>query len=168
MYGFLQLCRWFNAVYPHYFVSPLQINGSVESIFSVLKFAAGGNLTASNYRSFGRVIVVREVIANSNSECGYRHDLTLISGSLSSTSDNSGSRSSYSVCLVYDPFGINGLRQFPLSGYLSQSSQPLVAVMEVCNACTLIASFLGFQFVKHGLPESSARTLPSQWFEVLV
>ena len=82
MYGFLQLCRWFNAVYPDYFVSPLQINGSVESIFSVLKFAAGGNLSASNYGSFGRVIVVREVIANSNSECGYRDDLTLISGSL--------------------------------------------------------------------------------------
>ena len=158
---------WFNATYPDYFVSPLRINGSsIESIFSVLKFAAGGNLSASNYRSFrGRIIAGREVITNSNSERGYRDDVILVSGSLTSTSGNSGSRPSYSVRLVFDPFGISGLKQFSLSGNLSQST---VGGRQGSNACTLIASLLGFQFVKHGLPELTASTLPSQWFEVLV
>ena len=50
MYGFLQCYRWFNAAYTDYFIIPLPINGSsIESIFSVLKSAAGGNLFASNY-----------------------------------------------------------------------------------------------------------------------
>ncbi|XP_068716510.1 uncharacterized protein [Montipora foliosa] len=167
VYGFLQFCRWFNAVYPDYFVSPLPINGSsIESIFSALKFAAGGNVSASNYGSFrGRVIGGREVIDYRNSERGYRDDVILVSGSLTSTISNSGSRSSYSVRLVYDPFGINGLRQFSLSGNLSQST---IGGRRGSNACTLVASLLGFQFVKHGLPELTASTLPSQWFEVLV
>lgn len=73
VYGFLDFCTWFITAYPDYFVSPLRINGSaIESIFSVLKFTAGGNLSASNYGSFrGRVITGREVITNSNSERGY-------------------------------------------------------------------------------------------------
>ena len=67
------------AAYPDYFISPLRINGSaIESIFSVLKFTAGGNLSVRNYGSFrGRVITGREVITNSNSERGYRDDIIL-------------------------------------------------------------------------------------------
>ena len=50
VYGFLQCYRWFNEAYTDYFIIPLPINGStIESIFSVLKSAAGGNLFASNY-----------------------------------------------------------------------------------------------------------------------
>ena len=128
--------------------------------------AAPCNLSANNCGSFrGRVIVGREVIANSNSERGYRDDVILVSGSLTSTNGNSGSRSSYSVRLVYDPFGMNGFKQFSLSGNLSQST---VGSRQGSNACTLIASLFGFQFVKHGLPGLTASTLPCQWFELLV
>ena len=88
MYGFLQCYRWFNAAYTDYFIIPLPINGSsIESIFSVLKSAAGGNLFASNYGSFrGRVIVAREVITNSNSERSHKGDVILLSESVTSTS----------------------------------------------------------------------------------
>jgi len=61
-------------------------DSSIEYIFSVLKFAAGGNLFASNYGSFrGGVIVAREVTTNSNSWCSYRDDVILVSGSVTST-----------------------------------------------------------------------------------
>jgi len=46
VYGFLQFSQWFLAAYPDYFISPLRITVSaIESIFSVLKFTAGGNLS---------------------------------------------------------------------------------------------------------------------------
>ena len=163
VYGFVQFCRWFNTAYPDYFVSPLRINGSaIESIFSVLKFTAGGNLSASNYGSFrGRVITGREVITNSNSERGYRDDVILVSGSI--TTSNPQSR--YSVRLVYDPFGLSGMKQFCLSANLSQSS---TCGRQGSNACTIIASLVGYQFMKRSLPELTSSTLPSQWFEVVV
>ena len=167
VYGFAQFCHWFVATYPDYFISPLRINGSaIESIFSVLKFTAGGNLSASNYSSFrGRVITGREVITNSNSERGYRDDIIMVSGSVSSGSEGSSSRPSYSVRLVYDPFGINEIKQFSFSANLSQST---IGGREGSNACTLIASMVGYHFVKLGLPEPTSSTLPSQWFEVVV
>ena len=50
VHGFLAFCGWFfKNVSPNgkYFISPLRINGSaIESIYSVLKFASGGNLSA--------------------------------------------------------------------------------------------------------------------------
>ena len=128
----------FIAAYPDYFISPLKINGSaIESIFSVLKFTAGGNLSASNYGSFrGRVITGREVITNSNSERGYRDDVILVSGSVTSSSE--ASRMSYSVRLIYDPFGLNEMKQFCFSANLSQST---IGGRLGSNACTIIASF---------------------------
>ena len=163
VYGFVQFCQWFNTAYPDYFVSPLRINGSaIESVFSVLKFTAGGNLSATNYGSFrGRVITGREVITNSNSERGYRDDVILVSGSISP----SNPESRYSVRLVYDPFGLSGIKQFCFSANLSQSS---ICGRQGSNACTIIASLVGYHFIKRSLPELTLSTLPSQWFEVVV
>ena len=165
VYGFLQFSQWFMAAYPDYFISPLRINGSaIESIFSVLKFTAGGNLSASNYGSFrGRVITGRDVIINSNSERGYRDDIILVSGSFASS--DGGSRMSYSVRLVFDPFGLSEIKQFCFSANLSQST---IGGRQGSNACTIIASLVGYQFVKLALPELTLSTLPSQWFEVIV
>ena len=156
VYGFLQFSQWFMAAYPDYFISPLRINGSaIESIFRVLKFTAGGNLSASNYGSFcGRVITGREVIINSNSERGYRDDIILVSRSF--TSSNEGSRMPYSVRLVFDPFGLSEIKQFCFSANLSQST---IVGRQGSNACTIIASLVGYQFVK---PELTLSTLPSQ------
>ena len=163
VYGFVQFCQWFNTAYPDYFVNPLRINGSaIESVFSVLKFTAGGNLSATNYGSFrGRVITGREVITNSNSERGYRDDVILVSGSISP----SNPESRYSVRLVYDPFGLSGIKQFCFSANLSQSS---ICGRQGSNACTIIASLVGYHFIKRSLPELTLSTLPSQWFEVVV
>lgn len=136
----------------------------IESIFSVLKFTAGGNLSASNYGSFrGRVITGREVITDSNSERGYRDDVILVSGSVTSSSE--ASRTSYSVRLVCDPFGLNEKKQFCFSANLSQ---PTIGGRLGSNACTIIASLVGYQFVKLALPEPTLSILPSRWFEVIV
>jgi len=165
VYGFLKFSKWFTTKYPDYFISPLRINGSaIESIFSVLKYTAGGHLSASNYGSFrGRVITGREVVTNSNSERGYRDDVIHVSGSL--TPSISGSKASYSVRLVYDPFGLSGMKQFSFSGNLSQSS---IGGRQGSNACTIIASLVGYYFIKLGLPELSSSILPSQWFDAIV
>lgn len=167
VYGFLDFSEWFLTAYPDYFISPLLINGSaIESIFSVLKFTAGGSLSASNYGSFHvRVINGREVITNSNLEHGYRDDVILVSGSITSSTCTAGSGVSYSVRLVYDPFGIQEMKQFCLSGNLSQST---IGGRQGSNACTIIVSLVGYHFVKLGLPELTLSTLPSQWFDVLV
>lgn len=101
--------------------------------------------------------------SNSNSERGYRDDVILVSGSI--TSSTSNSRSTYSVRLLYDPFGLNGIKQFCLSANLSQSS---IGGRQGSNACTIIGSLVCYQFVKRGLPELTLSTLPSQWFEVVV
>ena len=49
-YGFTALCKDFLAKHPGCFISPNRVNGSVvESIFSSLKYIAGGNLSSTNY-----------------------------------------------------------------------------------------------------------------------
>lgn len=59
-----------------YFISPIRINGSsIESLFSRLKFGAGGHLTAINYRSGLAHIQAREdVKRHRDSGKGYRDD----------------------------------------------------------------------------------------------
>lgn len=83
VYGFLQFSQWFIRAYPHSFISPLRINVSaIESIFSVLKFTAGGNLSLqATLDLFVEVITGREVITNSNLECGYHDGIILVSES---------------------------------------------------------------------------------------
>ena len=54
--------------------------------------------------------VDESLLADSNSERGYRDDIVLVSGSF--TSSSGGSRMSYLVQLVYDPFGLSEIKQF--------------------------------------------------------
>lgn len=112
--------------------------------------------------SQGRVITGREVITNSNSERGYR-DVILVFGTL--TSSTEGSRPSYSVRLIYDPFGLNKMKQFCFSSNLSQLS---IGGRQGSNACTIIASLVGYQFVKLRMPKLTLSALPSQLFDVIV
>ena len=86
-----------------------------------------------------------------------------MSGSVTSSSE--ASRTSYSVRLVYDPFGLNEKKQFCFSANLSQST---IGERLGSNACTIIASLVGYQFVKLALPEPTLSILPSRWFEVIV
>ena len=71
----------------------------------------------------------------------------------------------YSVRLVYDPFGIQEMKQFCLSANLSQST---IGGRQGSNACTIIVALVGYHFVKLALPELTLSTLSSQWFDVLV
>ena len=49
-YRFKSYCEEFFKVHPHAFVAPLRLNGSaIETVFSQLKHATGGNLTAVSY-----------------------------------------------------------------------------------------------------------------------
>ena len=65
-----------------YFISPLRINGSaIESIYSVLKFASGGNLSALSYGpALGKLINRKDMVRNQYSQKGYRDVLLNISG----------------------------------------------------------------------------------------
>ena len=55
-----------------YFISPLRINGSgIESIYSVLKFASGGNLSALSYGPApGKLINRKDMIQNNTLKRG--------------------------------------------------------------------------------------------------
>ena len=86
VHGFLSFCDWFFKNVSSdggYFISPLRINGSaVESIYSVLKFASGGNLSGLSYGpALGKLIKRKEMDRNKNSERGYRDTVVNISGS---------------------------------------------------------------------------------------
>ncbi len=51
-YGFKEYCQEFLTSHPGYFVLPLRLNGSaIETIFSQLKHASRGSLTAVTYES---------------------------------------------------------------------------------------------------------------------
>jgi len=66
-----------------YFISPLRITGiAIEAIYSVLKFASGGNLSVLSYgRALGKLVNRKNMVQNKYSEKGYR-DVTLnVSGS---------------------------------------------------------------------------------------
>ena len=138
VYGFTQFCTWFVERHPGYFIAPLRINGSgIESMFSLFKFCAVGNLSANNYGSIrGRVITGKEVVSNSNSERGYRDDRILVSGNLQQSETSAGSRVAYSVRVVFDPFGLDRVKEFHFSYNLWQSS---IGGRQGSTACALIA-----------------------------
>ena len=109
--------------HPGYFIAPLRINDSgIESMLSLFKFCAAGNLSANNCGSIrGRVITGKEVVSNSNSERGYRDDRILVSGNLQQSETSAGSRVAYSVRVVFDPFGLDRVKEFRFSYNLCQS-----------------------------------------------
>ena len=86
--GFLSFCDlFFNNVAPNgkYFISPLRINGSaIKSIYSILKFSIGGNLSALSYGPcLGKLINGKDMKQNKNSEKGYRDVVLNINGTAS-------------------------------------------------------------------------------------
>ena len=76
-HGFNALCNDFLTKHPGYFISPIRINGSaVESIFSSLKYIAGGNLSSTNYAtSLSSLVTQKDIQINEHSEKGYRTDI---------------------------------------------------------------------------------------------
>lgn len=65
--GFKGLCQDFLEDHPGYFISPLRINGSaIESVFSSLKYLAGGNLSSTNYTTCLSSLVTQNDIHRKN------------------------------------------------------------------------------------------------------
>ena len=74
--GFIELCKDFLHSHPNHFISPLRINGSaIESIFSCLKYIAGGNLASTNYATSLAAFSTQRETKNCYSEPGYRDDV---------------------------------------------------------------------------------------------
>jgi hypothetical protein len=79
-YGFINLCENFLENHKNYFIAPIRVNGSaIESIFSSLKYIAGGNLSSTNYASsLSSLITQWNVQTNPYSEEGYKTDINNI------------------------------------------------------------------------------------------
>ena len=146
-----------------YFISPLRINGSaIESIYSVLKFASGGNLSALSYGpALGKLINREDMIQNKHSEKGYR-DVVLntsgldganVSGSIANISVPSQKLSS-SVCIFSFPADI---------------AQSTVGDRQGSNACTIIAVKFGDYCHQQKLDISLLWSqLPNVWVDSFV
>ena len=76
-HGFKNLCENFLEDHKGYFIAPIRVNGSaIESIFSSLKYIAGGNLSSTNYStSLSSFITQRDLQINPHSEKGYKTDI---------------------------------------------------------------------------------------------
>lgn len=160
--SFLGFCEsFFRTFGAPYFITPLRINGSsIESLYSLLKFGAGGHLSALNYGSGLACVKARtEVSRVTDSGKGYRDETLVLSPKNTATA-------SPTSCLIADlvreanVYGLPVL-QFTLPAELCHSE---FGGRHGSNACTLICIFLGLQFKKHQLPSLMASTsLPSQW-----
>ena len=146
-----------------YFISPLRINGSaIESIYSVLKFASGGNLSALSYGpALGKLINRKDMIQNKYSEKGYRDVVLNISGlvganvpgSITNMSVDSQKLSS-SLCI------------FSFPGNIAQST---VGDRQGSNACTIIAVKFGNYCNQQKLDVSLLwNQLPNVWVDSFV
>ena len=160
--SFLSFCEWFFATFQApYFVTPLRINGSsIESLYSLLKFGAGGHLSALNYGSgLTRVKARVEISRVTDSGKGYRDQVVV-------TPPESTELSAPTTCLAVDvPKECNcyGLpvSQYTLSAELCQSE---FGGRDGSNACTLICIFLGLLFKKQRFSSLlSSTSLPPQW-----
>ena len=152
-------CDWFlDNVSPNgkYFVSPLRINGSaIESIYSVLKFASGGNLSALSYGpSLGKLINRKGMQQNKNSEKGYRDVVLNIGGSAAANVEGSTSTLVIPPCCVFT---------FPTN--ISQSTVGDGS----SNACILIAVKFGAYCFHNKLDISLLwNQLPDVWVNSFV
>ena len=116
-----------------YFISPLRINGiAIESIYSVLKFASGGNLSALSYGpALWKLINRKDMAQNKYSEKGYRDVLLNISGG--DGANISGSiinAKNYQVHTVF-------------FSYPDSMSQSTVGDRQGSNTCTIIVVKFG-------------------------
>lgn len=146
-----------------YFISPLRINGSaIESIYSVLKFASGGNLSALSYGpALGKLINRKDMSRNQYSEKGYRDVLLNISGE--DGANASGSIVNLSVqCQKLS--SSHCIFSFPAS-----MSQSTVGDRQGSNACTIIAVKFGDYCHQQKLDISLLwNQLPNAWVDTFV
>lgn len=164
--SFLLFCDWFfDNVAPNgkYFISLLRINGSaLESIYSILKFSSGGNLSALSYGpSLGILINRKDMIQNKNSEKGYRDVVLNISGT--AVANVAGSTSNL---VIPCPRPSNCLCIFTFPTSISRST---VGDRFGSNACTLIAVKCGAYCFHCGAYLSLLwNQLPDVWFNSFV
>lgn len=73
-YGFVEFCKDFTARNPGYYVVPVRVTGSaIETVFSQLKHAAGGRLTATNFASARASLAIqRHSVPCHPANTGYR------------------------------------------------------------------------------------------------
>ena len=73
-HGFDGLCEDFLQDHNGYLIAPIRVNGSaIQSIFSQLKYIAGGNLSSTNYAtSFSSLVTQKDVQANPYTEKGLK------------------------------------------------------------------------------------------------
>jgi len=139
----------------HYFISPLRANGSaLESIFSMLKHTAGGNLSVLGYGpALGKIIHRKSERVNKYSEKGYRDVQLNIDGMQDSITVNA-KRLSRSMLLFAFPTMI---------------SQSELAGRQGSNACTIIAVKFGTYCYNHKLDLSLLwNELPQSWTGILI
>ena len=134
-----------------YYIWPLRINGSaIESLFSLLKFSSGGNLSGLSYGpALGKVINRKEMtLVNKYSEKGYR-DLSVNVDGIENTIGVASQVLSNSLCI------------FPFPTSIAQST---LGGRQGSNACTLIATFVGSQCMQSKLAISVLwNQLPVVW-----
>ncbi len=72
-YGFIGFCEDFLRKHPGYTIYPIRMNGSaVETVFSQLKYASGGNLMSTNYASVRSSMLIRGSISGKHKRDDYR------------------------------------------------------------------------------------------------
>ncbi len=75
-YGFTGFCDDFLRKHPGYTIYPIRMNGSaVETVFSQLKYASGGNLMSTNYSSVRSSLLIRGSISGKHKRDDYSHFL---------------------------------------------------------------------------------------------
>lgn len=158
--GFLSFCEWFfKTVSPNgkYFISPLRINGSaLESVFSILKFSSGGNLSALSYGpALGKLISRKDQTHNKFSEHGYRDLVINVDGAQESNFRLSIKvLKQNSVCFF----------QFP-----ENVSQSTIGDRQGSNACTIVALKFGAYYIGNNLDISLHwNQLPRVWEDCFV
>ena len=74
VYGFQGMVNYFHDQYPDYYIAPVRVSGSaIETLFSQLKFAAGGKLSAVNYPSaLKRLLIKKDTTGHHKSGAFYR------------------------------------------------------------------------------------------------
>ena len=168
--SFLKYCQWFFDHIPRhsesadYFVTPLRINGSaIESLFSLLKYGAGGNLTALNYGSgLARVQARTEVSRKTYSGKGYRDDVVMPHPTEEHAGQPSSSPSSPNANTVIGPSKPHGFSVTEII-FLFSVSQSVLGGRHGSNACTLITISFGNHFMRSSLQKISGLMLPLQW-----
>jgi len=146
-----------------YFISPLRINGSaIESLYSILKFASGGNLSALSYGpALGKLINRKDMVRNKYSEKGYRDVLLNISG-------EDGANGSGSIINLSVPCQKLSSSHCIFS-FLTSISQSTVGDRQGSNACTIIAVKFGDYCHQQKLDISLLwNQLPNVWADSFV